>query len=611
MYLNYYSLPLIALVIILAILLFQVRKHKDATGTTCFSLLLICITIYSFFYALEISSSNFKEALNFYKLEYIGIPFVPAFFLTFTIRYTGKKRWLNTPAIVALFSVPLTSMILVFTTGEHNLYHEEIFLSNETIFPALVFEPGIWYTIQQFYSILCILFAQLLLLNMWIEVMPAFRKQVTIVMTGSIIPFITLLLYLSGLFSQGVDPIPYSLTFCVLIIYLGMTRYKLLDITPLARSVLFDRLPEGVIVLDEMKRIVDCNSSAANYLQITQNDIGKIANKVLDSWPEIISPENTSISKKKDNIIVRKNIHENDFWFSLEFLPLTIENDDRVGQMIIISDITESKKAEEKLLETNRDLARATEHAQHMTARAEMANRTKTEFLANMSHEIRTPLNGIIGFSDILMDTDLKESQLNYLNIVYNSANKLLMLINDLLDFSTIESGDFKLNNEQVQLEYLLKNIISDFEQETREKKLKIRLNLATKIPEYVITDHTRLKQILIKLLDNAVKFTEEGEIELRVETFLVPGKQNDMRFKFSIIDTGIGIYEEDKIRIFESFSQADGSTTRKYGGTGMGLSLSNRLLELMDSKLELESEPGKGSTFFFEITLPYKINRR
>ncbi len=605
MYLNYYAIPLIVLACILSVLVFHIPKHKDTAGATCFSLLLGSSIIYAFFYALEISSTTLNSALTFYKLEYIGIPFIPAFMLIFAIKYTGKKHWLSTAAIVATFAIPLITLILVFTTGKHTLYHKGIFLSSETIFPSLVFEPGIWYGVQQFYGIACIIFSIILLLKMWLEIIPAFRKQVTIVMIGTLVPFLALLLYIGKMVPLGLDPIPYSLAFSGLLIYIGMTHYKLLDVAPLARSLLFGKLPDGVIVLDGMQRIVDYNHSAMRYLELTSEDIGKHASKVLVLWPELIN--NRQNTDGIGSIEVNRNIDGAYVWLNVDFLSLLDDNENIIGQMIALRDITEKKKAEETLLETNRYLEEATARAQNMAAQAEMANRAKSEFLANMSHEIRTPLNGVIGFSDILMETELTDSQLHYMKTVYTSANTLLDLVNDVLDFSKIEAGKLELDPEITDLVELLNQITDVVKYKAHEKKLELKLNVVSELPQHIIVDDLRLRQILINLLSNAIKFTEKGEIELKVETSTVPDNTYKVGLTFSVKDTGIGIAEKNRSRIFDSFSQEDGSISRRYGGTGLGLTISNRLLEMMGSKLELESEPGKGSTFYFMVVLPVK----
>ncbi|WP_340820595.1 histidine kinase N-terminal 7TM domain-containing protein [Methanolobus sp. WCC4] len=600
MYLNYYAIPLLVLTLILGSLLFSIRRHKDAVGTTCFTFLLISTIIYVFFYAMEISSTTFENALTFYKLEYIGIPFIPAFFLTFAIKYTGKKHWLQTPTIVALFSIPLVTMILVFTTEQHTLYHRSIIMSSATIFPSLVFEPGIWYAVQDFYNVLCLLFSMVLLINMWMEITPAFRRQVSIVTAGALFPFMVLLLYIAGMFPLGLDPIPYSLPFTGLMIYVGLTHYRLLDVAPIARSTLFEKLPDGVIVLDGTKRIVDCNRSAANYIGLRPHDIGKNVAEFTDHWPELTTCGRETV--QNNSIEVKKDINGTNFWLKITSLPLSNENGELMGQMIILMNITESKESEEKLLETNRELEDA-------TARAEMANRAKSEFLANMSHEIRTPLNGIIGFSDILMDTKLTDSQAHYMKTVYTSANTLLDLVNEILDFSKIEAGRLELAPERTDLRHLLELIMDIIKFKAHEKGLELKFTINDRVPAFILVDQLRLRQVLINLLSNAIKFTEEGKVELKVETPAIQDNENEIEVAFSVIDTGIGIEENNKKRIFESFSQADGSINRKYGGTGLGLTISNKLLKLMGSKLELDSETNKGSTFYFTVRTPIENN--
>ena len=251
--------------------------------------------------------------------------------------------------------------------------------------------------------------------------------------------------------------------------------------------------------------------------------------------------------------------------------------------LIAITDITAQKKAEEE---------------------ATAASKAKSEFLANMSHEMRTPLNGIIGFTDLLMQTDLKEPQMQYMQAVYTSATSLLDLINDILDLSKIEAGKLELDPERTDLIELSEQIADIVKYKAHEKGLELLLNISPDLPRYIVADRLRLKQVLVNLLGNAVKFTETGEIELKVEASPVPGTK-DTDFTFSVRDTGIGIAKETFPGIFSSFSQADCSITRKYGGSGLGLAISNKLLEKMGSRLEFVSEAGKGSTFHFTVSFP------
>jgi signal transduction histidine kinase/CheY-like chemotaxis protein len=231
---------------------------------------------------------------------------------------------------------------------------------------------------------------------------------------------------------------------------------------------------------------------------------------------------------------------------------------------------------------------------------AEQANKAKSEFLANMSHEIRTPLNGVIGFTELLQSTPLTAVQFQYVKNANASGQNLLGIINDILDFSKIEAGMMELEIIKTDIIDLLNQSADIIKFSADKKKLELLLDIAPNIPRYAYTDAVRLKQILANLMGNAVKFTEKGEIELKVS--YENSVSNRGKFSFSVRDTGIGISETQRSKLFKVFSQADSSVTRKYGGTGLGLVISQMIANKLNSKIEIDSEPGVGTTFSFEV---------
>ncbi len=354
------------------------------------------------------------------------------------------------------------------------------------------------------------------------------------------------------------------------------------------KNNLLDLKDEGIIITDLALEVVHANRYFFENILNKNTDLDSIHLSALEQLG--LKLDMQGIYSNCSNIEIKSN----QLLFHQTTKTFYDDNGTAAGKVIFLKNITDFRKVEHELV--------------HAQKEAESASRAKSDFLATMSHEIRTPMNGIIGMTQLMAETALDSVQRDYNDTITTSSENLLAIINDILDFSKIESGKMEIYRDQCNLRQEVENVLDLFAAKAAEKDLDLVYLIDNNVPSVVMADGTRVRQILVNLVGNALKFTEKGEIFVRVR--VSPGQElrikegKDFQLEVSVKDTGIGIKADKIDSLFTAFTQEDSSTTRKYGGTGLGLAISKRLTELMDGKISVESKKDLGSVFHFTVTV-------
>ncbi len=583
-------------------LIFQVWEQRSTSGksATLIVILMIAVIWWTVFYGLEIVSKTDALKLFSYRAKFLAIVFVPVIWMLFGLQYTGRLQWLTPRRIALLCIFPCITTLLIWTNQTHGLMWSYLGVANIGDLSLASTTTGVWFWVHSFYSYVLIMTASYFLFRHFAGSPGLYRRQLSALLIAVAGPMIANAITIFG--NQPIDYTPFAFAITGLSLTWGLLRFQLLDLVPIARNVVVDSMTDGVIVLDSQGRIVDLNPTAKQIISRTTPDaIGTPMIEVialLDTKLDLTRWTATS-GVVQDELVIGEG--DNQRVLDVHLSSLYDRHHQLSGRVVMFRDITDRKLAEQKIRNQNEALVKANHELAEARKQAEHATQLKSQFLATMSHELRTPLNAVIGYSEIQImgiAGELTAKQREYQDRILANALHLLGLINDILDLSRIEAGRMDLLLIPFRLQTWLDEIVLQNRVLAEEKNLTIEVRVDERLPDVMVADSERLKQVVINLLSNAVKFTEEGSIKIEVA-------HNDREtWKIEVRDTGIGIPINAQETIFEEFRQVDGTSHRQYGGTGLGLAIVRKLIIMMGGHIRLKSEVGKGS--MFTVILPY-----
>lgn len=526
-------------------------------------------------YLLELTALTVEAAIVAVKIQYIGSLAIPISYCYFMFGYCFGKA---PDKILRLLKIADVFVLgLVFTCESHHFYYSRIdwmYTLEGHGYLSLEYGPGYWI------FILCgAIIPYVLTLYVLIRVCIrkpdyAVERRYKLILGLSFFPVMGLCAYVMKLTSVY-DPTPFTLGLVLASVVILVWSRKVYDFSSLASGILLDSMSDGVIAIDEHERIVSYNPAAAGIFQELNFAVGKHIGE-LDGFSQDMLGQD-----------VCREFCLKDKFYQVHIKQILDKYGEKKGYVILILDVTETKNYIEEIT--------------CVREQAEQANVAKSAFLANMSHEIRTPMNAIVGLSDIIMEESKGRKVYGYACDIKASANNLLSLINDILDLSKVEAGKMELATAEYHVMSLVKEVLNMMDIVASQRGIMVESEFDMTLPCCYLGDESRIKQILVNLVNNALKFTKKGYVKISVSGMRGEAEDTE-RLIFQVKDTGCGIRKEDLEKIFENFKQLDFKRSRSAEGTGLGLSITKHLAELMQGTVKVESVYGEGSTFIVEI---------
>ncbi|MGE3344034.1 MAG: histidine kinase N-terminal 7TM domain-containing protein [Vicinamibacterales bacterium] len=559
-----------------------------AAGARTCAALMVSIAVWSAAYAAELASTSQSVQLAFAPFVYIGVLFAPLAWFVFALQFTGRDEWLTRGTLATLGVVPAILFVLVLTDPWHHLVYEQVttIRDGRWLVLQLTYGPAGIGNVVYAYSFLAA-GAGVILSAFWSSPR-IYRRQVTALLVSAAAPTLVNAVYQAGV-GPIVDLTPVGFTLTGLGCAWAIRRAQLLDLTPVARGLVVDSLPDGVAVLDRQDRIVDAN--AALHRIVGPVSIGARAEVVFSGTPALV--EHLAGGAAVDTLSSPTDPNR---YYEPSITPLEDRRGRPIGRVVTLRDVTERRRV-------IAELARARDAAEDLA-------RAKSDFLATVSHEIRTPMNGVIGMTSLLLDTPLDGQQRMFVETIRSSGGQLMSIINDILDFSKFDAGQLKVESLPYSPAGAMASVVGMLKPEADGKGLSLTCVADATVPSTCRGDEFRVRQIATNLIGNAIKFTAAGEVAvtLGAEAPHLAAGLTRQRLRLCVRDTGIGIPPERMDRLFRPFSQVDASVARRFGGTGLGLAISRGLAEMMGGTITVESVEGRGTTFTAEWLVEIEV---
>jgi PAS domain S-box-containing protein len=575
-------LPLLAglLALIIAAYAWRLRPKRGATALT---LLALATAIWALGYGLEIAGTDLPTKLFWAKVQYLGIVTVPLCWLIFALDYAGHDRWLTPRALIPLGIIPTITVLLAFTNEWHGLIWSDYHLDPAGSAAPLILAHGAWFWVYWAYSQLLVLAGTVIVIRTLVSAQRPYRWQAILILIAVLLPWIGNILYVSGLNPiPSLDLTPVAFVLSTAAIALGLSRFQLISLTPIAQATVIASMNDGMFVIDAHNNLTDLNPAAQQLIGLSAAQaIGQPITVIFRAWPELVE-RYQHVDQARDEISLGTG--EQRRYFELRLSSLKNRRGSLTGRVLLVRDITALIRARDQALE---------------------ADRLKGELLARVSHELRTPLSAILGYAELLSDGSfglLGEHQQKAVLEIMGSSQELTMLVNELLDSAQLEAHALKLRVRPFDPIEMLQRVENTMTVLAHNKGLELIATASPDLPATLLSDESRLRQLLINLIGNAIKFTESGTVQARLY------RVDEEQWAMEVSDTGPGIPEGARQYVFDPFRQVDGSVTREYRGTGLGLSIVKRLVELMGGNIRLESEVGRGSTFTIMLPLNPRV---